>query len=244
MVMRDQPRSDPMLSILLAFLAGVLTVAAPCTLPVLPILLGASVGRRTGARPVFIALGFVVSFAVVVLAFNAMARTLGIDPDELRNAAIALLIVFGILMLWPRPFDALMGRIGDRMRFDRFAGLSALTDNASGFLLGAALGLVWTPCAGPVLASILTVIATSPQLGSASLLLFVYALGAAMPMLAIAYGGQIVTTRIRAVAGIAPRLRQGFGVLVIAFAVAMHFQYDTLITAWLADFYPDGQIGL
>jgi cytochrome c-type biogenesis protein len=70
----------------LALLAGILTIAAPCTLPVLPILLGASIGRRAGARPAFIAAGFVASFAFVALALNAVATALHFDPDVLRTA--------------------------------------------------------------------------------------------------------------------------------------------------------------
>ena len=88
-------------------------------------------------------------------------------------------------------------------------------------MLGTTLGLVWTPCAGPVLGSILTLVATSKDTAWASLLLVVYAIGAALPMLAIAYGGQAVTTRVRSIARISPRLQQGFGVVVIAFAVAV-----------------------
>ena len=72
----------------------------------------------------------------------------------------------------------------------------------------------------------------------------VYAIGAAIPMLAIAYGGQAVTTRVRSIARISPKLQQGFGVVVIAFAIASYFQYDTQIVAWLTAFYPNGQIGL
>ena len=88
------------------------------------------------------------------------------------------------------------------------------------------------------------VVATSTDTAWASLLLVVYAIGAALPMLAIAYGGQAITTRIRNIARIAPKLQQGFGVIVIAFAVASYFQYDTLIVAWLTGFYPNGQTGL
>ena len=113
-----------------------------------------------------------------------------------------------------------------------------------GLLLGTTLGLVWTPCAGPVLGSILTLVATSKNIAWASTLLIAYAIGAAIPMLAIAYGGQAATTRVRSLARISPRLQQGFGVVVIAFALAAYFQYDTLIVAWLTGFYPTGQIGL
>src|SRR6266853_101830 len=63
-------------------------------------------------------------------------------------------------------------------------------------------------------------------------------------MMALAYGGQAVTTRVRGIARSSPRLQQGFGVVVIAFAIASYFQYDTQIVAWLTAFYPTGQIGL
>jgi cytochrome c-type biogenesis protein len=229
-----------MLNLVLALLAGVVTVAAPCTLPMLPILLGASVGQSGKVRPAMIALGFVMSFSMVALLLSAITRAFDFDPNVLRTGAAVLLVGFGLLMIWPAPFEWLSVRIGG-------FGSSSSGQNQGligGFVLGTTLGLVWTPCAGPVLGSILTVIATSKDTVWASLLLVVYAIGAALPMLAIAYGGQAVTTRIRSVARIAPRLRQGFGVVVIAFALLSYFQYDTLIVAWLTGFYPNGQIGL
>ena len=229
-----------MLNLVLALLAGVVTVAAPCTLPMLPILLGASVGQTGKVRPAMIALGFVMSFSMVALLLSAITRVFDFDPNHLRNAAAILLLGFGLLMIWPAPFEWLSVRIGG------FGGHSAASRQGAigGFVLGTTLGLVWTPCAGPVLGSILTVIATSKDTAWASLQLIVYAIGAALPMLAIAYGGQAITTRIRSVARIAPRLQQGFGVVVIGFALLSYFQYDTLIVAWLTGFYPNGQIGL
>jgi cytochrome c-type biogenesis protein len=229
-----------MLNLALALLAGVVTVAAPCTLPMLPILLGASVGQTGKTRPAMIALGFVMSFSMVALLLGAITRAFDFDPNHLRNAAAVLLLGFGLLMIWPAPFEWLSIRIGG------FSGSAPASRQGviGGFVLGTTLGLVWTPCAGPVLGSILTVIATSKDTAWASLLLIVYAIGAALPMLAIAYGGQAVTSRIRGVARIAPRLQQGFGAVVIAFALLSYFQYDTLIVAWLTGFYPNGQIGL
>jgi len=229
-----------MLNLVLALLAGVVTVAAPCTLPMLPILLGASVGQTGKMRPAMIALGFVMSFSMVALLLSAITRVFDFDPNHLRNAAAVVLVGFGLLMIWPTPFEWLSIRIGG------FSGNMAASRQGviGGFVLGTTLGLVWTPCAGPMLGSILTVIATSKDTAWAGLLLIVYAIGAALPMLAIAYGGQAVTTRVRRVARIAPRLQQGFGIVVIAFALLSYFQYDTLIVAWLTGFYPNGQIGL
>src|SRR5882757_4305752 len=229
-----------MLNLILALLAGVVTIAAPCTLPVLPILLGASVGQTSKARPAMIAAGFVLSFSTVALALGAITRVFDFDPNTLRTAATVLLLGFGLLMIWPTPFEWFSARMGGFANEYSTASQSLV----GGFVLGTTLGLVWTPCAGPVLGSILTVVATSNDTAWASLLLVVYAIGAGLPMLAIAYGGQAVTTRVRSLARIAPKLQQGFGVVVIAFAAASYFQYDTLIVAWLTGFYPDGQIGL
>ena len=93
--------------VLLALLAGILTIAAPCTLPVLPILLGASIGQRAGARPAFIAAGFVAAFAFVALALNAIATAFHFDPDALRTAGLVLLVIFCALMIWPAAFERL-----------------------------------------------------------------------------------------------------------------------------------------
>ena len=229
-----------MLNLVLALLAGIVTVAAPCTLPMLPILLGASVGQTSKARPAMIAAGFVMSFSLVALALGAITRVFDFDPNSLRTAAAILLIGFGLLMIWPAPFEWLSNRVGGFTS----GGAASSQGVIGGFVLGTTLGLVWTPCAGPVLGSILTVVATSTDTAWASLLLVVYAIGAALPMLLIAYGGQAITTRIRNVARIAPKLQRGFGIVVIAFAIASYFQYDTLIVAWLTGFYPNGQIGL
>jgi cytochrome c-type biogenesis protein len=233
-----------MAPILLALLAGVLTIAAPCTLPVLPVLLGASIGQTSRLRPALIALGFIVSFAAATLVFSAVTQLAGLDQNTLRGIAIVLLLAFGLFMLWPRPFEWLTTQLAGLINRGNGNAAPRYAGNAGGFVLGTTLGLVWTPCAGPVLGSILTLIATTPDHTWAGGLLSAYAVGAAIPMLAIAYGGQAVTTRVRSFARIAPRLQQGFGVVVIIFALAMYAQYDVLLTTWLAGFYPNGQLGL
>lgn len=231
-----------MLSLALALLAGVATVAAPCTLPMLPILLGASIGQTRKARPAMIALGFVMSFSIVALLLSAITRAFDFDPNVLRTGAAILLAGFGLLMIWPAPFEWLSIRLGSAA--GNLGSGAPSPGLFGGFVLGSTLGLVWTPCAGPVLGSILTIVATSKDTAWASLQLVTYAVGAAIPMLAIAYGGQAVTTRVRGLARIAPRLQQGFGVVIIGFAALSYLQYDTLIVAWLTQFYPNGQIGL
>ena len=137
----------------LALLAGVATVAAPCTLPMLPILLGVSIGQTGKARPAMIALGFVMSFSAVALLLSAITRAFDFDPNLLRTGAAVLLAGFGLLMIWPAPFEWLSIRLSGAA-----GSLSQAAPSQSlfgGFVLGTTLGLVWTPCAGPVLGSIL-----------------------------------------------------------------------------------------
>jgi cytochrome c biogenesis protein CcdA len=236
-----------LLSALFALAAGIVTVAAPCTLPVLPILLGAGIaGRgqaRSKTRPLFIALGFVLAFAVLTVAFSFVAHVAGLSPDRLRGVAIVLLATFGVLMVWPKLYQRVAAAASSLS--GRFGGAPRNSEGAlGGLLIGATLGLVWTPCAGPVLGSILTLLATQQQPQWAATLLTLYAVGAAIPMFAIAYGGQVAASRVRAIAPYAQRLQQGFGVLIVSFAAAMYFQVDVQVTAWLTQFYPAGQIGL
>src|SRR5262245_53393629 len=129
----------PMVAPLFALFAGMLTIAAPCTLPVLPVLLGSSVGQTSRARPLLIALGFVVSFTVAAVVFSSVTQILGLDADRLRTLAIGLLLAFGLLMLWPRPFERLAARAGEALSHVHRI-LTAIQDgNAGGFVLGTTL---------------------------------------------------------------------------------------------------------
>jgi cytochrome c biogenesis protein CcdA/glutathione peroxidase-family protein len=216
-------------------LAGALTIGAPCILPMLPIILGASLGEANRFRPVFITAGFILAFTAAALVFGTASESLALDQNDLRMIAIALLALFGLLMIWRAPMHWVAARLaGVADRAGAFGGRAG-AGNLGGLVLGASLGVVWTPCAGPVLASILTLIATTTDHDRAAVLLGAYAIGAGLPMLAIAYGGQWVTARVGLLARATNRLQQAFGVLILLTATAMHFEYDSLITLWLSE---------
>jgi cytochrome c biogenesis protein CcdA/thiol-disulfide isomerase/thioredoxin len=222
-----------MIDIALAVLAGVVTVAAPCILPMLPILLGAAVGQTSRARPVFIVLGFVLAFSAAALVFGIFAEALGPSQGVLRHVAIALLVVFGVLMIWRRPFEQMATRLSGLFARAHALANRAGPDNLGGLVLGMTIGALWTPCAGPVLGSILTLVATAEDPTRAGVLLVAYAIGASLPMLAIAYGGQRAWAGAHRLAPYTHRVHRVFGVIVIAMAVAIHYEYDTLAAAWL-----------
>jgi cytochrome c biogenesis protein CcdA/thiol-disulfide isomerase/thioredoxin len=236
-----------MLELGLAWLAGLATVASPCVLPMLPLLLGASIGgaaapgdaraeRARRWRPVLIVLGFVLAFSVTALLFGSSLRVLGISQTALRQGAIVVLLLFGGLLLWPALYERLMRPLGGVADWAARRGMAP--GLWGGFVLGLSLGLLWTPCAGPVLASILALVAAQSDTRQAAALLLAYALGSALPMLAVAYGGQAVLQRSRALVRHAARVRQGFGIAVIVVASAMHLGWDTTAAAWLANLVP------
>ena len=232
------------IQILFAFAAGVLTIASPCVLPMAPVVLGASIAQPGRMRPLFIALGFAVAFSMAALALGAFSSALPLSPGLLRELSALALAAFGILMLWTRPMHAFAGRLGGVMtRVDELS-RRAGAGNAGGFVLGLSLGVLWTPCAGPVLGSILALIATATDLAWAAVLLGCYALGAALPMLAIGYGGRYATTRVRRISPYTTAIQRGFGVLVIAIAFATAFQLETPIVAWISNFLPEGALPL
>lgn len=231
-----------MFDILLALLAGILTIGAPCILPMLPIILGSSIGSTSKERPLFITLGFVLTFAGVALLFSFFTRVCGVQQGVLRTIAITLLFLFGISMIFPVLFERIMTHLSSVITRASTAGQKAGTGNWGGFVLGATLGIVWTPCAGPVLGTILTLIASSKDLVRASILLIAYAIGAGIPMLIIAYGGSYITRKVRVLANYTRIIQQVFGVIIVLLAVLMIFNYDVLIQAKLLELYPGGRL--
>jgi cytochrome c biogenesis protein CcdA/thiol-disulfide isomerase/thioredoxin len=201
----------------IAFLVGVLTAISPCARPVLPIVFagGASGSRR---RPLAIIAGVVVGFSASILAAAWLLRQLRLPQDLLRNLSIAFLFVFAATLIVPR-LGLLLERPLARLSRRRPG------DLGGGFLLGLALGLVFVPCGGLVLASVVTGTATLGS-GGRVLVTFVYALGVAGPMLAIAYGGRRATAGVAAFRARAPQVRAALGVAIALVAVLITLHVD------------------
>ncbi|MDQ2981716.1 MAG: cytochrome c biogenesis protein DipZ [Actinomycetota bacterium] len=199
--------------------AGFITAISPCVLPVLPIIFagGATGGRR---KPFSIVVGLIVSFSAFTLFGVWLLRRLGLPQDLLRDIAIGLLFLVAATLLFPRLEEIVQRPL---LRLTRRPG----SELGGGFLLGASLGLVFVPCAGPVLAAI-TVVGATQDVGARSIVLtLAYSIGAAVPMLLVAFGGRAGANALRPHAH---RIRQGLGVVVgltalaIAFNVDRHFQ--------------------
>jgi cytochrome c biogenesis protein CcdA/thiol-disulfide isomerase/thioredoxin len=212
----------------IAFLAGVVTAISPCVLPVLPIILaGSAVGGRR--RPFAIVAGLALSFFTFTLFAAWLLDQLGLPKDLLRNIGIALLFVLAASLILP-PLGDLLER--PFVRFSRFGG----NDAHGGFLLGASLGLVFVPCAGPVLA-VITVKAASLDFGWRTLTLTAaYSLGAAAVMLVFAIGGQRAGERTKAFRAHALQVRVALGVVMALGALAITFDLDRRAQTALNDY--------
>ena len=221
-----------LLLIVFSFVAGAATALSPCVLPVLPVALsaGATGGRR---RPLGVVTGLVLSFTFATIALVYVISALGLPDDLLRNVAIAVLVGFGLALIVPRLaawVEVAVSRIipqrQARARSDGFG---------SGVLLGASLGLVYAPCAGPILAGVITVSAsqdfTAGRLGVA----FSYALGTAVVLYALMLGGRRLTSRLARRSG---RLQAAMGTLMVAVAVLMAFELDIRFQTAIADDLP------
>lgn len=224
----------------LAIAAGFLTILAPCILPVLPFLLGTS-GGRSKWRPVAIIAGFVGSFAVIGAALATAGTFLGVSNDSLRILAGVLLLCFGAALFFEAAYEKLAAKLQPalaKLGSGVAGGGAVRTDALSGVAVGVSLGLVWSPCAGPILGTILTLASRTADYATTMLLFFAYALGAGIPMLGIAYGSNRLQERLRGAGRVQPVLNKVFGALVILMALAILTGYDRVGQAWLVERFP------
>ncbi len=214
-----------------AVLAGAGTALSPCVLPVLPALLasGGAGGRR---RPLGVVLGLSLTFAITIIGIAKVADGVGLGTDPLRAVAVVVLLGAGAVLLIPRlgeRLEARMSRLaafGPRSRGDGFR---------SGLLVGAALGFVYTPCAGPILAAVISVGAAT---GRSVAVGIAYTLGSAAVLLALTLGGRALFERVRA-AGRGPALQRTLGAIMVATALVIITGEDVRFSEYVAEHIPN-----
>jgi cytochrome c biogenesis protein CcdA/thiol-disulfide isomerase/thioredoxin len=219
-----------MLLILFALVVGAGTAVSPCVLPVLPAMLSASAsgGRR---RPLGIVLGLTITFAITIIGIAKVVGDVGLGADPLRDVAIAVLGVFGVALVVPQ--------IGDRLErplaaFSRFGPRTKGDGFASGLLVGGALGFVYTPCAGPILAAVISVSAAS---GRAVAVGLAYAAGTGLMLLVLALGGRRLLDRLRR-SGRAAIIQRSLGVVMVLTAIVLATMLDVRLDQWIAENIP------
>jgi len=230
-----------LLLLIFAFLGGLVTILSPCILPILPVVLSSSLtgGRK---RPVGVVIGFILSFTFFTLFLSLIVKSLGIPADSLRSFSIVVILLFGIGLLLPS-FQALIERLFTF--FSRFSPKSVENPGfLGGILIGVSIGLVWTPCVGPILASIISLAITGSVSGQAALITLSYSLGTAIPMLVIVYGGRNLLNKVPWLTQNTVKIQKAFGVLMILTAMAILFNFDRKFQVYILDKFPNYGIGL
>lgn len=227
--------------LIFAFLAGVVTILSPCILPLLPIILS-STAENDKRRPLGIVIGFIASFTFFTLFLTSIVRFFGVPADSLRVVSILILITFGASLLIPALEEKL------ELLFTRFARFTPSgTSNhglIGGVIIGFSLGLLWTPCVGPILASVISLALTGVVTTQAFFLTLAYALGTAIPMFAIMLAGSTALQRVPWLTRNLKTVRRGFGVLMIATAIAIFFNVDRRFQTFILEAFPNYGVGL
>jgi cytochrome c biogenesis protein CcdA/thiol-disulfide isomerase/thioredoxin len=221
-----------MLLILLAYFGGVLTILSPCILPVLPFVFAKSDQpfRKSGLP---LLAGMALTFAIVA-TLAAVGGGWAVRANAIgRWIALALLALFALTLIFPalsdrltRPLVAWGSRLTKKTGQQRGIGTS--------LLLGVATGLLWAPCAGPILGIIFTTAALKGASGGTTLLLFAYALGAATSLAVALFAGGKIFARMKKSLGAGEWIKKALGVAVLVGVVAIAAGFDTRVLAKLS----------
>jgi len=223
--------------LIFAFISGLVTIFAPCIWPLLPIILSSTTtgGRR---KPLGITLGILLSFGLLTLTISYIVKIIPFDPEILRYIAVIVIGLLGFTLIVPKLSALPEGYVS---RFSgKFGGLdrSQHPGLVSGFITGLALGVVWTPCAGPILATIATLAATQSVNLNVILVTATYIIGVGIPLFIFATLGKYIFTKSRVLTKYTGRIQQIFGVVMVVTAILIATNYDKVLQAKLLDFFP------
>jgi cytochrome c-type biogenesis protein len=227
----------------LAILAGSLTTLSPCVLPMIPLVVGGAM-QANRLAPLAIGAGLVVSFTVLGVLLGVLGSVLGFSGDSFRVFGALLLVTFGIVMLvpalnarftaWMTPLASSANTLSTGVRDDSLRGA---------FVLGLTLGMIWTPCSGPLLGSTLTLVASDGGALRGGILLALFGVGAAIPLVAFSYASRAGFTAARdwvlARIGV---LRTAFAVLLLVVGVAILTGLDKQLESLILDTLPESWI--
>jgi cytochrome c-type biogenesis protein len=222
-----------------SFFAGVLTVAAPCVLPLLPIILGGSIETARGSKqskraPIFIILGLVVSVILFTLLLKASTALLGVPHIVWQSVSAGIILLFGVTFLFPGTWSMLSLTLGLQKNSDLLLEKSSRKEGPIGsFLMGASLGPVFNSCSPTYALIIAIILPRSFSEGIAHLC--AYALGLGASLLGIAFLGRSLVQRIRPLANPNSKLRKGIGILFILTALLIFTGYDKQFQAFVLE---------
>jgi cytochrome c biogenesis protein CcdA/thiol-disulfide isomerase/thioredoxin len=225
------------LLILFSFIAGVATILSPCILPVLPIVLSGTVGNGK-KKPLGIILGFILSFTVFTLITSEVVKATGVSADLLRDLSIVIIFIFGASLLIPNlqvKLETFFSGITSKLKINN----QRDTGFVGGVIIGLSLGLLWTPCVGPIIASVIVLAATSKISAEVFLITLSYSLGTGLAMFVIMQFGRKLFQKIPWLLRSTEKIQKVFGFLMILTAIALFLNFDRKFQIVLQKVLPD-----
>ncbi|GCC11403.1 thiol:disulfide interchange protein DsbD precursor [archaeon] len=230
--------------IFLSFVAGIVSVTSPCVFPLIPIVMAGSTGSKL--RPIFIVLGIAISFTLMGVIISQVGGMAGAKiSSSLRVVGIALIIIMGFFLVSDKLNNYFVMYSSVLLNKLKLATSAGMGEGWSGALiLGTSLGVVWIPCVGPVLGTVLTAVALKGQVLVGGLSLFLYSIGIGIPMLAVAYLGKYATSRMEGISKYNKSIKKVAGIIIIIMGIAFYFGIELRIEGLLAPYFPEFGLGL
>lgn len=225
----------------IAFVSGALTVFSPCVLPLLPIVLASGIDGNV-ARIRGTIMGLILSFTLTSLLLAIVVRLFHIPADAVRLGAVILLVMLGFSLVFPHLWE-----IGQCF-IEKYWNVKPIQQEgngfASGLITGGSLGIVWTPCVGPVVATVATLAALNSFSFISILILLSYATGIGIPLYYIAKGGREVTQKLTFFKKRNQNARRIFGIIILLTALIIYFGVDRSLQAWTLQVLPSSWTSL
>jgi len=230
-----------------SFIAGLLTTLSPCVLPILPFLLGSAL-RKNQKTPLYMILGLAISFVVVGFTISRFGTLLGLDGDQIRKGSALILIFTSIFFLSKKFQNFISEKLINFSNIGNKASSKWKLDEASSLdsvLLGSLLGVIWSPCAGPALGVAVSLASQEGATFDALKIMIVYALGAVIPMLLIAYGLRSFFQKYQGkIIGFAENSKTFFGIILLLTGLFIFLNIDKSVEAFLLNYLPQSWVDL
>ncbi|WP_018607447.1 cytochrome c biogenesis CcdA family protein [Uliginosibacterium gangwonense] len=220
-------------------LAGLLSTLSPCVLPILPILLGSATTAHPRA-PLALAGGLALSYAVIGTLIAWAGTAIGIDVSIIRNVGAAILGLLGLVLMsasLQQRFASATSSIGDAG--NTFISRLNLNGLRGQFVIGLALGVIWSPCVGPTLGAAVVLASQGSHLPQIALLMGIFGIGAAMPVVGLAYLSRAAMMKVRGKLMQAGKTGKiALGAIMVAIAALILTGADKPLEAWLVEMSP------
>ncbi len=219
------------------FLAGLTTILSPCIWPILPVIfITASGGKK---KPLGITVGVSISFAVLTLLLSYLLKLFSFDPIIFRYVAVIILIFLGLSLIVPQIMNVF--EKGVTIFSSKFSSTTINNENGffSGLVTGLALGIVWSPCAGPILATVATLASTQHLNSTIILMMLIYTFGLSIPLFLLALFGNKFSNKTHSISKHTAQIQKVFGIVVIVIAVLIATNLDLKLQAKIYKVFPN-----